>query len=92
MPRICGREDCGKRLVGKNGSPDFRKHFCSAECSRADRREKMQAKRAKLKTGRCPTCGYEPIANQLSDAPVRPHEAPTSVELGADEGEVRNGT
>jgi len=57
MPRVCSRADCGMMLLKRDGTPDHHRQFCSDDCSRADRREKMQALRAKLKTGRCPTCG-----------------------------------
>jgi endogenous inhibitor of DNA gyrase (YacG/DUF329 family) len=56
MPRICSR--CGEDFVQADGSLDYRRHFCGDECSRADRHERMQAMRARLKTGRCPTCGH----------------------------------
>jgi hypothetical protein len=58
MPRICSREGSGKQLVNSDGTPDYRRQFCGDECSLADRRERMQAKRARLKTGRRPTCGH----------------------------------
>jgi hypothetical protein len=60
MPRVCSRAGCGKALLQRDGTPDYRRHFCGDQCSRADRRERIQAERARLKTGRCPTCGHLP--------------------------------
>lgn len=60
VPRICNREGCGKRIVAKDGSPDYRKHFCGAVCFRIDKRERLQAKRAGLENRRCPHCGRRP--------------------------------
>jgi endogenous inhibitor of DNA gyrase (YacG/DUF329 family) len=57
MPRVCSREGCGQRLVRDGGAPDYHRHFCSASCKNSDKREKMQAKRARLKQGKCPLCG-----------------------------------
>jgi endogenous inhibitor of DNA gyrase (YacG/DUF329 family) len=45
MPRVCAREGCGKRLIRKEGSPDYHRHFCGPECKNADKRERMQEKR-----------------------------------------------
>ena len=58
MPRVCAREDCGKRLVRKDGTPDYHRHFCGIECKNADKRERMQAKRDQAKARRCPLCGH----------------------------------
>jgi hypothetical protein len=74
MPRVCSRECCGKRLLTKDGLPDYRRHFCGADCARTDRREKMRAKRAQLKSGRCPLCGSRKIRTVLSDGCVSPHK------------------
>jgi hypothetical protein len=60
MPRICGREGCGNRLSRSDGTPDYRRHFCSSQCKNADKREKMQSRRARLRTEKCPTCGRKP--------------------------------
>lgn len=60
MPRICNREGCGKRIVAKDGSPDYRKHFCGSACLKIDKRERVQAKRARVENGRCPHCGRKP--------------------------------
>ena len=49
MPRVCNRAGCGKPLLKRDGTPDYRRQFCSDDCSRADRREKMQVLRASLK-------------------------------------------
>lgn len=57
MPRVCNREGCGKRIVTKDGRPDYRKHFCDAACLRVDKRERLFAKRDRLRGRRCPQCG-----------------------------------
>lgn len=61
MPRICNREECGKRIVAKDGSPDYRKHFCGAACLKIDKRERLRAKRARLEDRRCPHCGRKSV-------------------------------
>jgi hypothetical protein len=43
MPRVCARESCGRRLVRKDGTPDYHRHFCGSECKNADKRERIQA-------------------------------------------------
>lgn len=66
MPRVCAREGCGKRLIRKNGTPDYHRHFCSSECKNTDKRERIQAKRQQAKAGSCPLCGHKgqkPTAN-----------------------------
>jgi replicative DNA helicase len=35
---------------------DYRRHFCSTECRGIDKEEKLQVRRAQIKTGRCPMC------------------------------------
>jgi endogenous inhibitor of DNA gyrase (YacG/DUF329 family) len=57
MPRVCARENCGKRLVRKDGTPDYHRHFCGSHCKNADKRERMQEKRQHAKAGPCPLCG-----------------------------------
>src|SRR5438034_108196 len=44
MPRICARESCGKRLVRKDGSRDYHRHFCGSECKNADKWRRLQVK------------------------------------------------
>ena len=61
MPRICNREGCGKRIVARDGNPDYRKHFCGPACLKIDKRERLQAKRVRLENQRCPRCGRKPI-------------------------------
>lgn len=88
MPRICNREGCGKRIVGKDGSPDYRKHFCGSACLKIDKRERLQSKRARLENRRCPHCGRKPtlavipavssvashVRNASSDGRVKLHQ------------------
>jgi endogenous inhibitor of DNA gyrase (YacG/DUF329 family) len=45
MGRVCSRLGCGVPLVKPDGSTDWKKRFCSAECKKADLREKMRDKR-----------------------------------------------
>lgn len=59
MPRVCAREGCGKRLIRKDGTPDYRRHFCETGCKNADKRERMQAKRQQAQTSSCPLCGHK---------------------------------
>jgi endogenous inhibitor of DNA gyrase (YacG/DUF329 family) len=74
MPRICAREDCGRRLLRKNGAPDYHRHFCGTECKNADERERMQANRNQVKRGKCPLCGQR--SQRLTpDSPVPRHKA-----------------
>jgi hypothetical protein len=61
MPRVCNREGCGKRIVAKDGSPDYRKHFCGSACLKIDKRERLQAKRLRLENRRCSHCGRKPM-------------------------------
>jgi len=76
MARICNRESCGKRIVAKDGSPDYRKHFCSPACLRSDKRERLLAKRERVKTQRCSQCGRKPVPNTFSNGRVKLHNAP----------------
>lgn len=41
MPRVCDREGCGRRILEKNGSPSYDRHFCSSNCRREDKRERV---------------------------------------------------
>jgi endogenous inhibitor of DNA gyrase (YacG/DUF329 family) len=84
MPRICAHEGCGRRLLRKDGRPDYRRHFCSRHCKKVDKREHMQAKRENLKSGRCPTCGHNRVGNEVSDTRVPRHNRPTGDGHGPD--------
>jgi len=44
MPRICACDGYGKRLVKKDGSPDYHRHFCGFEYKNAKKRLRIQAK------------------------------------------------
>jgi hypothetical protein len=46
--------------VAKDGSPDYRKHFCGPACLKIDKRERLQAKRIRLENQRCSHCGRKP--------------------------------
>jgi len=39
---VCSRAGCGKPLLGNDGRPIYDRNFCSAECRRADKRERME--------------------------------------------------
>lgn len=75
MARVCNREGCGEWIVGKDGSPDYRKHFCSPACLRIDKRERLLAKRSRLKDRRCSHCGRKPVKEPFSKARVKLHNA-----------------
>lgn len=62
MPRVCNRDGCGKRIVDREGSADYRKHFCGAACLKIDKRERLQAKRLRLGNRRCSHCGRKPAS------------------------------
>lgn len=53
--------------MAKDGSPDYRKHFCSSACLKIDKRERLQAKRLRLENSRCSHCGRKPMP-AVSDA------------------------
>lgn len=72
MPRICNREGCGKRIVAKDGSPDYRKHFCCPACLKIDKRERLQAKGARLEGRRCPHCGRKSALAVVSVLSAKP--------------------
>ena len=55
--RVCSRAGCGTLLVKPDGSTDYKRRFCSAECKKADLKEKMQGKRSRIIGKRCPLCG-----------------------------------
>ena len=59
MGRTCVRTGCGIALLKPNGTPDFRRIHCSENCRRLERLEKLRAKRAALKNGKCPYCGRQ---------------------------------
>lgn len=71
MSRICNREGCGRRIVAKDGSPDYRKHFCCAACLKIDKRERLRAKRARLEGRRCPHCGRKSALAVVSLLPAK---------------------
>jgi hypothetical protein len=61
VPRICNREGCGRRIVAEDGSPDYRKHFCGSACLKIDKRERLQARRLRVKNQQCSHCGRKPM-------------------------------
>lgn len=89
MPRVCNREGCGAKIVGNDGSPDFRKHFCGPACLRADKRERLQAKRQKLKTRRCPQCGRMPVSDRSQIGRVKLQDGGSSAPAAQVEAQAR---
>jgi hypothetical protein len=77
MPRICNREGCGKRILTKDGSPDYRKHFCGSACLKIDKRERLEAKRTRLRGKRCSVCGRKPVPTVMSLLPAKVDEVET---------------
>ena len=57
---VSSREGCGRRILSKDGGPDYRKHFCGSTCLKIDKRERLQAKRLRLVNRRCSHCGRKP--------------------------------
>ena len=57
MPRACLRSDCRTALVKKDGTPDFRRIFCTKRCRLADDAERLRSKRNVAAKGKCPYCG-----------------------------------
>jgi hypothetical protein len=82
MPRgrVCIRVGCGKLLIGNDGRPIYDRNFCSQECRRADKRERMQEKRRKARSGRCPHCGRKFDRDCSTDGRVPRHNAPPVAE------------
>jgi hypothetical protein len=88
MPRVCNQEGCGQRLVAKDGSSDYRRHFCGPECLRIDKRERMQSSRRRLKNGRCRRCGRKAALDALPNDRVKPHNTARSERQNSGEDEV----
>jgi hypothetical protein len=47
--RYCPRDK--RPVLDEHGNPDYSRFFCRPECSKEDRREKLAAKRAKVRAG-----------------------------------------
>jgi hypothetical protein len=77
MPRICNRDGCGKPILMKDGSPDYRKHFCGPACLKIDKRERLQARRLRLENQRCSHCGRRPVPAVLSLLAAKTDEVET---------------
>jgi len=92
MPRVCNRERCGRRLLRRDGSNDFRSHFCSPGCKNADAKEKKQALRARFAGKKCPYCGRSSTGDHQfkrgvsRDAPSSSDEPGSLEELRAGDG------
>lgn len=81
--RVCNRRGCGKPILDKAGRPVFNRNFCGAECRQADKRERLQDRRQRARTGRCAACGRKAVAVSSSDSRVPRHNVPPSVKLRA---------
>ncbi len=55
--RVCSRAGCGKLLVGPDGRLTYHRHFCTADCKKADKRERQRARRQRLAGAKCSYCG-----------------------------------
>ncbi len=76
MPRVCNREGCGKRVVGKDGKPNYDHHFCSVECRAEDKREHIAEVRRKARIGRCRFCGRKAGKDASQNTVVPRNNAP----------------
>jgi len=76
MPRVCNREGCGRRILEKNDSPSYDRHFCSSNCRREDKREHMAELRRKARIGRCRFCGRKTVKDTSQNTVVPRHNAP----------------
>jgi len=75
MPRVCNREGCGGRIVGSDGGPKYNRHFCSPDCLREDKRERLAEARRKSRIGVCPTCGRKAGKDASQNTAVKLHKA-----------------
>jgi len=76
--RVCNRRGCGRSILDRDGRPAFNRNFCGVECRRADKRERLQDRRQRARTGRCAACGRKLIAVPSHDTRVPRHNAPPS--------------
>jgi len=81
MPRVCNLEGCGKRIVWKDGRSRYDRNFCSADCRREDKRERVAEMRRKARTGRCGLCGRKAAKDAPQNSAVPRHNAP-AVDFG----------
>lgn len=82
MPRVCSREGCGSPIVGKDGRPSYDRHFCSSNCRREDKRERVAEMRRKARIGRCRLCGRKAAKDAPQNSVVPRHNAP-AVDFGS---------
>ena len=75
MPRVCNRQGCGRRIVGKDGRPRYDRHFCGADCLREDKRERLAEMRRKARMGTCRTCGRKAVKDASQNTVVKLHNA-----------------
>jgi hypothetical protein len=78
--RVCNRAGCGQLIVGKDRSPRYDRNFCSSQCRRADKRERMQEKRRKAKSGTCPNCGRQMVEGLSGSGPVTGHKPSPAID------------
>jgi hypothetical protein len=89
--RVCNRAGCGQPIVGNDGRPRYDRNFCSSDCRRADKRERMQEKRRKARSGRCPHCGRKFDRDYSTDGSVPRHDASPVAETQMTRGESQEG-
>jgi hypothetical protein len=89
--RVCNRWGCGKRILDKSGHPAFNRNFCGTECRRADKRERLQDRRQRARTGRCAACGRKLVASSSPDGRVPRHNVapPINPSLVGTKGQVK---
>jgi len=73
--------------VGRDGTPDYRRHFCSRACTNEDKAEAMRAKRARFAGGKCPYCGRESTGDQKFKRGVSRHKAGQSAQKALADGQ-----
>lgn len=56
--RVCARKGCGNDLLNKNGTPSYRRHWCSVDCKNLDRKQAQETRRKVTKGKRCRLCGH----------------------------------
>jgi len=88
---VCIRADCGTLLIGNDGRPVYDRNFCGSDCRRADKRERMQEKRGKARSGRCPHCGRKFDRDCSGDGLVPRHKALPIGERHLTQGECHEG-
>jgi hypothetical protein len=77
--RVCSRAGCGRLLLDADGMPVFDRHFCGADCKRADVRERQRARRRRFAGQKCPYCGRKSSGDRKFQRSVSRHTPPKNV-------------